>query len=152
MTQDTLFHLDAPPPEKKKPKPEKHWLAVILKDPPRRHPRRTHWQACPYCGLIILIGDDDDHMAITVRADPTPLNNNPPAEAQALLQHRRLFQALPSTIPNHYRLNWIIPHPSHRTGVSPLLPQHDCKHGYLAPPTLATRPNPGTNDPDHLPF
>lgn len=130
------------------------WLEELLKDPPRRHPRVTHWTPCNRCGLLILEGDDGDILAFTVRADPTPVQDDLVAEAHAILQARQFFLAAPSGRPHAWKLHATLSDrigDHHRGTTTLILPSHDCAHGYLAEPLLAQVPDPKPAHPDDPP-
>jgi hypothetical protein len=132
------------------------WLEDLLKDPPRRHPRVTHWEPCNRCGLLTLEGDDGDILAIKTRVDPTPLQNDPVAEAHAILQGRYFYMAVPAGRPHAWKLHATL-HDSigntHRGTTTLILPSHDCANGYLSEPVLAQTPDPTpTHSDDPIPF
>lgn len=133
-----------------------NWLTEILEHPPRRHPRTTHWQPCNRCGLLVLEGDDGDILAIRARVDPTPVQNDPVAEAHAILQDRNFYLATPAGRPHAWKLHATL-HDSigdhHRGTTTLILPDHQCANGYLTEPVLAQTPDPTPTHPDDpIPF
>lgn len=136
---------------------EPEWLTDLLAHPPRRHPRITQWEHCPRCGLLTLEGDDADMLAFQTRVDPTPVQLDPVAEANGILQARYFYQATPANRPHAYKLHNLI---THNQGAGHLyrgstftnvLPSHNCTHGYLMEPLLAQTPDPKPVHPDDPP-
>lgn len=153
---EALFSLHEVTPEKPAHR-RPAWLTDILKHPPRRHPRITHWQPCNRCDLLTLEGDDADQLAIKAKVDPTPIQLDPVAEAHAILQDRQLFRAVPADRPYAYKLHNML-FPEYGVGdwcrgsnFSTVLPSHDCAHGYLMEPLLAQQPDPRPVHPDDPP-
>lgn len=152
---EALFSLhEAAPARPANRRPD--WLTQILKDPPRRHPRTTHWDPCNRCGLLILEGDDQDICATKTKADPTPIQNDPVAEAHAILQNRTFYYAAPVDRPHAWKLHATLSDSIgeyHRGTTTLILPSHDCHHGYLTEPLLAQIPDPKPIHPDDpVPF
>jgi hypothetical protein len=143
----SLAEVAPEPPANRRPQ----WLETILKDPPRRHPRVTHWQPCNRCGLLILEGDDADILAIKTKVDPTPLQNDRVAEAHAILQGRLFYLAAPAGRPHAWKLHATLSDhisDTHRGTTTLILPDHHCAHGYLTEPLLAQEPDPKPFHPD----
>lgn len=151
MTEALFSIADVTPDRPANRRPD--WLETILKAPPRRHPRITHWQPCNRCGLLILEGDSDDLIAFKTRVDPTPIQLDPIAEANAILQDRDLFRAVPADRPHAWKLHSLFPgfgvgEWSRNSHFNTVLPEHACQHGYLMQPLLAQEPDPTPTHPD----
>ena len=150
---EALFPIADVTPRKPDVSGQPKWLRARLagRDGHRRNPRRAEWDLCYRCGAVVIEGEDFDHMAIRVRADPTPLD--PLGEARAILAGRPLFQCVPSrtaAVTEHaYRLHRIAAHPDHRGVGIYIVPEHWCREP-LAPPDLIT-PDPLPRHPDDPP-
>lgn len=96
--------------------------------------RGAHWERCRNCRQIILEGLDADIAALTVQADPTPIN--PRQETACHLTARPTYTVTMTSrrIELDRRDQWSIGEPSPSF---PILPAHKCGArfpGFLLPP------------------